>query len=78
VPQIWLAHLSDTNNRPDLAEQDVRSALALRDLDLPVTALPRTAPGPIWSPTAARGSSPWRPPSLSGESTQLGFDNRLF
>lgn len=49
-PEIWLAHLSEHNNRPDLAEETVRRALLERDLDLHVTALPRRSPGNIWIP----------------------------
>lgn len=57
-PEIWLAHLSEQNNHPDLAEQTVRDALTSNDLDLPVTALPRTSPGEIWAPPARNGSAP--------------------
>jgi phosphoribosyl 1,2-cyclic phosphodiesterase len=38
---IWLAHLSDKNNRPDIAEASAREALALAGLKTPVRALPR-------------------------------------
>lgn len=38
---IWLAHLSDKNNRPDIAEATAREALALAGLKTPVQALPR-------------------------------------
>jgi phosphoribosyl 1,2-cyclic phosphodiesterase len=77
APQIWLAHLSDTNNRPELAEQETRSALAQRDLDLPVLALPRTTPGPVWSPSKAGGLGGWRPALHTGESRQLTLESFL-
>jgi len=38
---VWLAHLSDKNNRPDIAEATAREALALVGLSTPVRALPR-------------------------------------
>lgn len=54
---IWLAHLSDTNNRPHIAEATVRNALLTADIDLSVLALPRRAPGPVWTaPTTSSGS----------------------
>ncbi|MGC4192479.1 MAG: MBL fold metallo-hydrolase [Thermomicrobiales bacterium] len=45
---VWLAHLSDTNNRPDVAEATVNAALAAEDLTFAVHALPRRTPGPVW------------------------------
>lgn len=45
---IWLAHLSDTNNRPHVAETTVTAALHAGDVDFEVLALPRRAPGPVW------------------------------
>lgn len=50
---IWLAHLSDTNNRPHIAEATVRTALQEVDIDLSVFALPRRSPGPVWTAPAA-------------------------
>jgi hypothetical protein len=45
---IWLAHLSQTNNHPELARRTVASAFgedaALHD----IVPLPRRAAGPIW------------------------------
>jgi phosphoribosyl 1,2-cyclic phosphodiesterase len=38
---IWLAHLSDKNNEPDIAVGTVREAIALMGLDVPVAPLPR-------------------------------------
>jgi phosphoribosyl 1,2-cyclic phosphodiesterase len=49
-PEVWLAHLSEHNNEPWLAEETVRTALRDRDLDLKVMALPRKSAGPIWTP----------------------------
>jgi len=47
---IWLAHLSETNNRPDLARSTVASAFGI-DADFhDIVALPRRSPGPIWRP----------------------------
>ncbi|MBN9015353.1 MAG: MBL fold metallo-hydrolase [Rhizobiales bacterium] len=47
---IWLAHLSQTNNHPDLARRTVASAFgddaALHD----IVPLPRRTAGPIWRP----------------------------
>jgi phosphoribosyl 1,2-cyclic phosphodiesterase len=40
---IWLAHLSDKNNTPAIAQATVEEALALRGLMTPVTPLPRFA-----------------------------------
>jgi phosphoribosyl 1,2-cyclic phosphodiesterase len=46
---IWLAHLSATNNRPDLARATVAGAFGI-DANLhEIVALPRRDPGPIWS-----------------------------
>ncbi|MEZ4521191.1 MAG: MBL fold metallo-hydrolase [Thermomicrobiales bacterium] len=38
---LWLAHLSENNNAPDVAEGAVRESLAIRGIGLPVRALPR-------------------------------------
>jgi phosphoribosyl 1,2-cyclic phosphodiesterase len=38
---IWLAHLSENNNAPDVAVDTVNEALFVNDVSLPVTALPR-------------------------------------
>jgi phosphoribosyl 1,2-cyclic phosphodiesterase len=40
---IWLAHLSHTNNTPDVAAGTVRDALRLVERDIPVQPLPRFA-----------------------------------
>ena len=39
--RVWLAHLSEHNNAPDVAEGAVIEALAVRGFALPVRALPR-------------------------------------
>ena len=46
---IWLAHLSQTNNRPELARQTVAGSLATRGQVHAVASLPRYGPGPVWS-----------------------------
>ncbi len=38
---VWLAHLSDKNNDPDIAVGTVREALALMGHDIPIAPLPR-------------------------------------
>lgn len=57
-PEIWLAHLSDHNNVPGLAEETVRGELRKNDLDLQVTALPRRSASAIWTPPANRQATP--------------------
>ncbi len=81
TPDVWLAHLSDTNNRPTLAETTVREALARHDVQLPVSALPRREPGPVWTPrhvpvaVPAAGYVPYdEPPPAAKAPTQLGLD----
>lgn len=49
LPAVWLAHLSATNNLPALATGAITDALNRCDLDPTVMALPRRAPGPVWS-----------------------------
>jgi phosphoribosyl 1,2-cyclic phosphodiesterase len=49
-PVVWLAHLSETNNRPELALATVRQRLARAGLAAAVAALPRRRPGPVWTP----------------------------
>jgi phosphoribosyl 1,2-cyclic phosphodiesterase len=58
-PDVWLAHLSETNNTPVIAERTVVDALHRADFDLPILALPRRDLGPVW--TSARGTveAPW-------------------
>ncbi len=56
---IWLAHLSATNNRPDLAVGAVRERLAASDLTPDVAALPRA------------GCETWRSTGSSFRSRQM-------
>lgn len=71
-PEIWLAHLSEANNRPAIAEQTVRQALAAAGLDLSVTALPRDRVGAIWTPAAGR-TPPGELPQVVRVPEQLGL-----
>jgi phosphoribosyl 1,2-cyclic phosphodiesterase len=48
VRTIWLAHLSATNNRPDLAVATVTNALAGAGAQHQVRALPRTGAPVVW------------------------------
>jgi phosphoribosyl 1,2-cyclic phosphodiesterase len=47
-PTIWLAHLSESNNKPRLAVTTVTKRLAQCGLQLDVDALPRRETGPTW------------------------------
>lgn len=47
--EVWLAHLSQTNNRPQLAVSTVRQSLAVAGVATNVLALPRHGTGPAWS-----------------------------
>lgn len=51
-PTVWLAHLSQTNNRPNVAERAVRDALAAAGLALTITAMARTGHQQTWRPAA--------------------------
>jgi phosphoribosyl 1,2-cyclic phosphodiesterase len=44
---VWLAHLSATNNRPELAAQTVRDRLILADVEVDIEPLPR-AGSAVW------------------------------
>jgi phosphoribosyl 1,2-cyclic phosphodiesterase len=48
VRTIWLAHLSQVNNRPDLAQRTVADALARSGQAHRIVPLARRASGPIW------------------------------
>jgi len=63
LPEVWLAHLSATNNTPALATDAITAALNRCDLDIAVAALPRRLPGPIWS-TEANGTRKRRTESV--------------
>lgn len=56
--EIWLAHLSQTNNRPSLAVDTVRQTLANGGVAASVTALPRQTLGPRWQSGSARTAPP--------------------
>jgi phosphoribosyl 1,2-cyclic phosphodiesterase len=73
-PQIWLAHLSDHNNTPNLAEETVRAELNRADLDLDVSALPRRSPSAIWTPSANRPASPTFVSRATPPPEQLGLE----
>jgi phosphoribosyl 1,2-cyclic phosphodiesterase len=53
-PTVWLAHLSETNNRPHLAKQTVQRRLTQVGLRLDLHALPRREINETWSPDTAR------------------------
>jgi phosphoribosyl 1,2-cyclic phosphodiesterase len=53
-PTVWLAHLSETNNRPYLAKQTVQRRLARAGLRLDLHALPRREINETWSPETAK------------------------
>lgn len=57
-PEVWLAHLSETNNRAGLALATVRAELVQHELELDVLALPRLTASPIWTPTVPGGRKP--------------------
>lgn len=61
VPEIWLAHLSETNNRPALAVRTVRERLLSIGIKTQIAALPQREEGPTWSPH----SSPRAPRQLT-------------
>jgi phosphoribosyl 1,2-cyclic phosphodiesterase len=63
LPTVWLAHLSETNNRPHLAAQTVRRRLSQIGIKLELQALPRR-----------EASSTWRLESAKKGSAQLMFD----
>lgn len=49
LPTIWLAHLSESNNRPALARKTVMTALAASGFRIEVAPLPRRDVGPHWT-----------------------------
>ena len=52
-PTVWLAHLSETNNRPHLAKQTVQRRLAQAGMTLDLHALPRRDISQTWRPDPA-------------------------
>ena len=53
-PTVWLAHLSETNNRPHLAKQTVQRRLAQVGIRLDLHTLPRREINETWSPHTAK------------------------
>ncbi len=76
-PEIWLAHLSETNNDPALAQRETAQALRETGLDVDVTPLPRRSPGPIWLPAEGRTVTVWRPAPPVPPVLQLNMDALL-
>lgn len=77
APIVWLAHLSETNNNPELAEYTVIDALHRADSELEVMALPRRTVGPMWTATAGTSFTPWhRHPPMAPKfaAGQLGLN----
>jgi phosphoribosyl 1,2-cyclic phosphodiesterase len=54
LPTVWLAHLSQTNNRPSLATQTVERRLVQVGIRLDLHALPRREVGPTWNSETRR------------------------
>lgn len=54
LPTVWLAHLSETNNRPSLARQTVQRRLRADGISIEVTPLPRRDVSAVWKPETAR------------------------
>lgn len=53
-PSVWLAHLSETNNRPQLARQTVQRRLAQAGFSLDLQTLPRRELSDTWRPETAK------------------------
>ncbi len=49
LPTVWLAHLSEANNRPLLARNTVADRVARIGMRLDIQTLPRREVGPVWS-----------------------------
>jgi len=52
--EIWLGHLSATNNTPQLAAQTTIERMAKNGVHAPLSVLARGRPGPVWSGSAKR------------------------
>jgi len=74
TPGIWLAHLSGTNNRPDVATATVEMALDRSDRHLPVIPLPRGTAGPVWTPASTSPAPAGHGSGGTPPTTQLSFD----
>lgn len=57
LPTVWLAHLSETNNRPALAKRTVQQRLNQEGIHLDVRPLPRREASETWRPHTARGGA---------------------
>lgn len=52
--EVWLAHLSATNNTPAVAKSAVQGRYATGKLSPAISVLPRGVPGPTWDSIGAR------------------------
>jgi phosphoribosyl 1,2-cyclic phosphodiesterase len=50
-PEIWLGHLSQTNNRPEIALRTVRGALGAIGRDVEVSVMSRRSEMQLWEPS---------------------------
>jgi phosphoribosyl 1,2-cyclic phosphodiesterase len=57
LPTVWLAHLSETNNRPQLAAQAVRKKLSRIGIRIDVQTLPRRDVSATWRPESAKSGA---------------------
>jgi phosphoribosyl 1,2-cyclic phosphodiesterase len=74
-PTVWLAHLSETNNRPHLAAQTVRRQLSLAGIQVDIHALPRRDISQTWRAGDARHGVAQLSLGLPGLDAELrGFD----
>jgi phosphoribosyl 1,2-cyclic phosphodiesterase len=71
TPEIWLAHLSASNNTAKIAQGTVARSLQEAGIDAPVTPLPRTAAGPVWQ--GVRDGHPARREQVA-PATQLALE----
>jgi phosphoribosyl 1,2-cyclic phosphodiesterase len=57
LPTVWLAHLSEANNRPHLAIRTVQRHLVAAGIAIDLSALPRRAASSAWRPDTARNGA---------------------
>jgi phosphoribosyl 1,2-cyclic phosphodiesterase len=50
-PEVWLGHLSQTNNRPEIALRTVRGALGSMARDVDVSVMTRRSEMQLWEPS---------------------------
>jgi len=74
APEIWLAHLSETNNDPVVAQQETELGLTGAGLSLAVTPLPRRSAGPVWSSVGGQAGAAWQPAPPVWPATQLSME----